>query len=138
MSTEENKAITRRSVEGVQSRGNIGALDEFPADSSCVHRFPPGLPPDRERVKQLFTMRREAFPDFRAVIHDQMAKGDTVVTRKTVHSRPEGEVLGILAAGKELTFEFIDILRLVDRRITDHWNVVDQLDQMHQLSVMPR
>lgn len=45
MSPEENKAITRRFVDEVQTEGNIGAIDEFLADSFVNHSAPPGLPP---------------------------------------------------------------------------------------------
>lgn len=136
MSPEENKAITRRFVDEVQTEGNIGAIDEFLADSFVNHSAPPGLPPDREGVKQLFTMFRNAFPDFRAVIHDLIAEDDKVVTRKTFYGTHEGELLGIPPTGKEVTIELIDILRVADGKITDHWNVVDQLGLMQQLGVI--
>ena len=137
MSPEENKAITRRFVDEVQIGGNISAIDEFLADNFVNHSAPPGLPPDREGVKQLFTMFRTAFPDFRAVIHDQVAERDKVVTRKTFYGTHEGAFLGIPATGKEVTIELIDILRLADGKITDHWNVVDQLGLMQQLGAIP-
>ncbi len=137
MSPEENKAITRRFVDEVQTEGNIVAIDDYLADNFVNHSVPPGLPPDREGVKQLFTMFRRAFPDFRAVIHDQVAESDKVVTRKTFLGTHEGEFLGIPPTGKEVTIELIDILRLADGKITDHWNVVDQLGLMRQLGVLP-
>ena len=137
MSPEENKAITRRFVDEVQTKGNIGAIDDYLADRFVNHSAPPGLPPDREGVKQIFTMFRKAFPDFRAVIHDQVAESDKVVTRKTFLGSHEGDFLGIAPTGVEVAIELIDILRLVDGKITDHWNVVDQLGLMKQLGVIP-
>jgi len=137
MSPEENKAIARRFVDEVQNKGNIGAVDDFLADSFVNHSVPPGLPPDREGVKQLFTMFREAFPDFHAVIHDQIAEGDEVVTRKTFFGTHQGEFLGIPATGKEVSIDLIEILRIADDgKIQEHWNVVDQLGLMQQLGVV--
>jgi steroid delta-isomerase-like uncharacterized protein len=81
-------------------------------------------------------MFRNAFPDFRAVIHDLIAEDDKVVTRKTFDGTHEGELLGIPPTGKEVTIELIDILRVADGKITDHWNVVDQLGLMQQLGVI--
>jgi predicted ester cyclase len=81
-------------------------------------------------------MFRNAFPDFRAVIHDLIAEDDKVVTRKTFDGTHEGELLGIPPTGKEVTIELIDILRVADGEITDHWNVVDQLGLMQQLGVI--
>ncbi len=138
MSSESNKAITRRFVDEVQTEGNIGAVDDFLADSFVNHSVPPGLPPDREGVKQLFTMFRQAFPDFRAEIHDLVAEGDEVVTRKTFYGTHEGELFGIPPTGKQVTIELIDILRVADGKITDHWNVVDQLGLMQQLGAIAK
>ncbi len=96
-----------------------------------------GLPPTREGVKQLFTALRTAFPDLHATIHDQIAEGNRVVTRKTFYGTHQGELLGIPATGKQVAFEVIDILQLAGGKITDHWNVVDQLGLMQQLGVIP-
>lgn len=136
MSPEENKALVRRLVDEAQSQGNIGVVDELLADGFVDHSALPGFSPDRDGVKQLFAMFRAAFPDFRAVIHDQIAEGDKVVTRKTFHGTHEGAFFGIPATGKLVTIELIDILRVADGKITDHWNVVDQLGLMQQLGMI--
>jgi steroid delta-isomerase-like uncharacterized protein len=136
VSLEENKALARRFVEEVQNKGNIDAVDEFLADRMVNHSAPPGIPPDREGVKQLFIMFRQAFPDFHAVIHDQIAEGDEVMTRKTFYGTHEGEFFGIPPTGKEVTIELIEVLRVADGKITDHWNVVDQLGLMQQLGAI--
>ena len=136
MSSEENKALVLHFVDEAQCLGNIGAVDEFLADDFIDHCALPGFSPDRDGVKKLFAMFHTAFPDFRAVVHDQIAEGDKVVTRKTFHGTHEREFLGIPATGKKVSIEVIDILRLSDGKITDHWNVVDQLGLMRQLGVI--
>ena len=137
MSTEENKALVRRFVDEAQSRGNLDAVDELLASDFVNHSAVPGLPTDRDGVKQIFTMFRTAYPDLRAVIHDQVAEGDRVVTRKTLHGTHRGELIGIPPTGKKVAIEVIDILRVVSGKITDHWNVVDQLGMLQQLGVVP-
>lgn len=39
--------------------------------------------------------------------------------------------------GRPVEFAVIDILRVVDGKVTDHWNVVDQLTLMQQLGALP-
>ena len=136
MSPEENKAVVSRFVDEAQNKGRLDAVDEYLADDFVDHSALPGFTPDRNGVKQLFAMFRMAFPDFRAVVHDQLADGDKVVTRKTFHGTHKGEFLGIPATGKEVTIEVTDILRVVGGKITDHWNVVDLLGLMRQLDVI--
>lgn len=137
MSIEDNKAIVRRFVEEAQSQGNIGAVDQFLSTNFVDHSALFGLPPTREGVKQLFTALRTAFPDLHVTIHDQIAEGNRVVTRKTFYGTHQGELLGIPATGKQVAFDVIDILQLAGWKITDHWNVVDQLGLMQQLGVIP-
>ncbi|HET9224649.1 MAG TPA: ester cyclase [Roseiflexaceae bacterium] len=136
MSAEQNKAIVRRMVEEAQSRQNLAAVDELFAADFVDHSVPPGLPPNREGVKMQFAMFFAAFPDLRVVIHAQVAEGDEVVTRKTFHGTHQGDLMGMPPNGRPIAFDVIDILRLKDGKITDHWNVVDQLGLMRQIGAI--
>jgi predicted ester cyclase len=57
------------------------------------------------------------------------------MTHKTFYGTHQGE--GIPATGTQVAFEVIDMLQLAGGKITDHWNVVDQLGMMQQLGVIP-
>jgi steroid delta-isomerase-like uncharacterized protein len=137
MSAEQNKALVRRIVDEAQSGHNLGVVDELLAADFVDHSVPPGLPPSREGVKMQFAMFFNAFPDLHVVIHDQVAEGDRVVTRKTFHGTHQGDLMGIPATGRSVAFDVIDILRVQNGKITDHWNVVDQLGLMHQIGAIP-
>jgi predicted ester cyclase len=137
MSAEHNKAIVRRMVEEVQSQHQISAVDELFAADFVDHSVPPGLPPNRDGVKMQFVMFFSAFPDLHVVIHDQVAEGDKVVTRKTFQGTHQGDLMGIPPSGRPVAFEVIDILRVQGGKITDHWNLVDQLGLMRQIGVIP-
>jgi predicted SnoaL-like aldol condensation-catalyzing enzyme len=58
MSVEENKAIVRRFVDEVQSKGNVDAIDEFCSPEFINHSPPPGVPSNREGVKLVTVMFR--------------------------------------------------------------------------------
>ena len=133
MSVEQNKAIAMRVVDEAQSQHRLEVVDELFAADFVDHCVPPGLPPDREGVKMQFGMFFAAFPDLKVVVDDQVAEGDTVVTRKTFHGTHAGELMGIPPSGRKIAFEVIDILRVRDGKITDHWNVVDQLGLLRQI-----
>ena len=136
MSTVENKAIVRRFVDEVQNRHDLGALDELFSPDFVDHSGispSPGL----EGTKQFFTMFFTAFPDIQATIHDQIAEGSKVVTRKTFHGTHQGEFMGIPPTGKRVAIDVIDIFRISDGKITAHWAVADMLGLMQQLGVVP-
>lgn len=137
MSTHENTSVVRRFNDEVISQGKLDAVDDLMAPA-FVDRSPfPGLSADREGVKMLFGGLRRAFPDLTATVHDQVAEGDKVATRKTLAGTHRGDLWGIPATGRQVAFGVIDILRVVDGKMVEHWTVVDQLGLMQQLGVIP-
>ena len=137
MSTETNLTLVRRFVEEVQTRHNLAAVDDYMSPDFVDHSAPPGLPADREGVKMQFTMFFTALPDLQAIIHDQVADEHKVVTRKTLRGTHQGDLMGIPPTGKTVDIEVIDILAVKDGKITDHWNLVDQLGLLKQLGALP-
>ena len=79
----------------------------------------------------------KAFPDSQVTIDDMIAEGDQVVTKKTFSGTHTGDFVGIPATGKRVTLQFVDIMRLRDGKIVEHWNCLDQLSLMQQLGVIP-
>ena len=137
MTTETNKAIIRRIVEEIQNRDNLALIDELLAPNFVNHTPAPGLSPDREGIKQLLSMFRAAFPDGVMTIEDMIAEGDKVVSRKTYRGTHQGEFLGIPPTGRHITIGLIDIMRLVDGQVVEHWHVGDDLSMLQQLGVLP-
>jgi len=135
MSAENNLALVRQFVEEAQTRHNLTAVDEYLSPDFVDHSVPPGLPPDREGVKMQFSMFFAAMPDLQAIIHDQVADDNKVVTRKTLRGTHKGDLMGIPPTGKTIDINVIDILAVKDGKVTDHWNMVDQLGLMMQLGL---
>ena len=137
MSTESNKALVRQFVDEAQTRHDLTAVDRWLAPDFVDHSVPPGLPPNREGVKMQFAMFISALPDLEAVIHSQVADEDTVVTRKTLRGTHQGALFGVPPTGQRLNIEVIDIVRVRDGQITEHWNQVDRLGLLQQLGAVP-
>jgi predicted ester cyclase len=51
------------------------------------------------------------------------AHGDTVTTFKTYYGTHKGPFLGVAATGTEIHFESVDVMRVQNGKITDHWGV---------------
>jgi len=135
MHEHDNKRVVRRFVEEYQSAGDERSFAEL-LDPEVVDRSrPPGIAEGAEGVRQQFDAFRAAFPDFRATIHDQIAEGDKVVTRKVFHGTHHGELMGVPPTGRPVEIEVIDIVRVENGRIVEHWNVVDRLGLLQQLGV---
>jgi steroid delta-isomerase-like uncharacterized protein len=138
MSIEQNKALVRQMVEEIFNRGNISRADEFLSPEFVEHEeLPPGMPQGREGVKQLTTMMRNAFPDFKATIEDIIAEGDQVVIRMTWSGTQKGEFMGVPPTGKSVSFGVLDIIRVAGGKFVEHWGQMDNMGMMQQLGAIP-
>ena len=135
---QQNKTIVRRFIEEFQNGGNESAAEELLAADFVDHTPFPGVSPDREGVKRLFAALRQAFPDLRAKIHDQLAEKERVATRMTFRGTHRGEFLGIAPTGRSVSFDVIDVVSIADGRIAEHWNVIDLMGLLQQIGPQPR
>jgi predicted ester cyclase len=131
------KDVVRRFVEESQTAADERALAELLHPDIVDHSRPPGVAPGAEGVRQQFDGFRAAFPDFRATILDQVAEGDRVVTRKVFHGTHLGPFQGIPPTGRQVEIHLIDIVRVADGQIVEHWNSVDRLGLLAQLGGLP-
>jgi len=132
-SSEAAKAIVRRNTEEVQGKGRFDVFDELFADDFTDHTPQPNTTPDKAGVRKLYTYIRAAFPDFHAEIHWQLADGDRVTTYKTYHGTHEGPFLGVAPTHRKIHFETVDVMRVQNGKITDHWGVGNLLSLMQQI-----
>ncbi len=138
MSIEQNKELVRRLVDELLNKGNTSVVEEtFAPDFVEREELPPGTPPGREAPKAMFTMLRNAFPDFHAKIEQLIAEGDTVVLYTHWTGTQKGEFMGIPSTGKSISVNVIDIIRIADGKFVEHWGVMDQMAMMQQLGAIP-
>jgi steroid delta-isomerase-like uncharacterized protein len=131
--SEAAKAVVRRNTEEVQNKGNFDIFEELFADDFVDHTTQPGTTPDKAGVRKLYTYMREAFPDFHAEIDWQLADGDRVTTYKTYYGTHEGPFLGIAPTHRKIHFESVDVMRVQNGKITDHWGVGNLLSLLQQI-----
>jgi predicted ester cyclase len=131
-------AVVRRNTEEVQGKGDWAVFDELWSDQAVDHTPQPGAGDDKAGVKGLYLAIRESFPDFTPEIHWQIAADDMVTTFKTYHGTHNGDFLGVAPTGKKVSFITVDVMRVVDGKITDHWGAATLLDLMQQLGAVPR
>ncbi|MGK5114049.1 MULTISPECIES: ester cyclase [unclassified Geodermatophilus] len=137
MTTEENKAVVRRFVEEFKNSGDEAVAAQLRSPDFVNHSAPPGAPRGPEGGPALFRARRTAFPDLAVTVDDMLADGDKVVTRQTFSGTHRGEYLGVPATGRRVSWPVIDIVTVVEGRITEHWAVADLHGLHAQLTADP-
>jgi steroid delta-isomerase-like uncharacterized protein len=138
MSTEENKAIVRRFLEGIFSQGNPDVVDELAGPDFVVHD--PSSEAGQvaaEGVKESIAWSHSAFPDLRVTIEDQVAEGDKVATRWRVRGTHQGEMMGVSATGKQVTFTGTQTDYISGGKIVESWSNWDTLGMVGQIGAGP-
>lgn len=136
-STEErNKTLVRFTVEEVWNKGNYSALDEIVDKEFVIHSSQPGREiVGGEGVIRYLTSIRNAFPDIRFNILDQVSEGHKVVTHWVAEGTHHGIFEGIPPTGKKFKVSAIDIDYIRDGRFSECWTNMDQLGLLQQLGV---
>ena len=79
---DDAKSLMRRFVDEFQNKGNEAVAHELLAETFIDHTTTPEVFPGKEGVKAFVAMFRRAVPDLRAQVHDMLAEGDKIATRK--------------------------------------------------------
>lgn len=135
MNTEQNTTIVRRLYE-LANNGDAEGIGGLVAEGYVEHDPLPGQGTGREGVVDRFSMLVGALAP-RFTIEDVVAEGDRVVVRWTNAGTHVAEFAGIPATGRSFTIAGIDIYRVADGAICEHWHVIDQLSMLGQLGLLP-
>lgn len=139
MSTiERNERLIRRYFEEVWNRGELEALDEIVAPDYVNHS--PGMPdprPGPEGLKPIVAALRKGIPDVAYAIQDIVVSPDKVAVRVVMTGTHTGALFGIPPTGRRLTVEQMQIERIENGKIAEHWRRTDDLGMMRQLGLLP-
>jgi predicted ester cyclase len=121
--TIDNKELVRRfNIEVIQN-GNEAAFNALMAPDFINHAAPQGINGPESMWNTFQNILRPALSGLRVIIHDQIAEGDKVTTRKTISGVHSGTLAGIPATGRDVAIEVIDIVRVRDGKYAEHWGV---------------
>lgn len=130
------KALVRRLTEDVFIGGDLGLIDKLVAEDYVDHDPVPGLGADREGLRQMAGMVT-AFSDKKVAKDTYYQDGDVVVEDWVMTGRHTGEFFGVQPQGNEVTVRGIELWRVRDDKIVEHWGVVDMLSAFGQMGGFP-
>jgi steroid delta-isomerase-like uncharacterized protein len=129
-----NKQLLLRVYDAFNT-GKVDDLDAFVAKDFVDHT--PGIAPGLEGLKQSILGARAAFPDLKIIAEDLIAEGDKVVSRGSWTGTQTGPFGGLPPNGKKVMVSGIDIIRIENGMIVEHWEATDNLGLLQQLGVIP-
>src|SRR4051794_17586379 len=110
---------------------DTGSFGEIHAENYIQHsgRSPNGLAAQIENVRAIFAR----MPDVQATVEDRIIQGDKIVARMTFTATHTQPMQGIAATGRRFTLRTIDIWRIENGKLVEHWDVVDTAGLQKQL-----
>ena len=129
--TEANKALVRRYFTAIEE-GDLTALDEVVSTDYQDHGR--GRQPGREALKAAAQTLRVAFPDVTSTVTHMLAEGDLIAVRNRVTGTQQGPLGALAATGKRVDFTALQLFRVEDELIVEHWEIFDETTLTQQLS----
>jgi predicted ester cyclase len=130
MSTDDNKRVVAEFVRRCQDQHDLAFADEIFHPRFENHYRPEGRAiPSTKRpasgFQAFYGALLRGFPDATMEINDQIAERDLVTTRKTLRGTHLGELWDLAPTGNRVEFEFIDIFRVAEGKLVEHWTSMD-------------
>jgi steroid delta-isomerase-like uncharacterized protein len=118
------------------NQGDVQSIGRLVAPDYIEHDPLPGQGEGRQGAIDRFSAIVGALaPHF--TVEDIIAEGDKVVVRWTNAGTHVGEFAGIPATARSFEIAGIDIYRVDQQHLLEHWHVVDQLSMLGQLGLLP-
>ncbi|MFI5778883.1 ester cyclase [Nocardia sp. NPDC051570] len=137
MSSQDSNADRMRSfVEQVQQQGRLELIDDFVHPDFRNRTAEPGQRDDRLGVRETMHAMHEAFSDLRVEVVHCLADGDLVATHKMFRGRHTGPWFGVPPSGNPIEFRVIDLVRLQNGQLIEHWAVADALSLLRQTGAL--
>ena len=142
MSTDDNKRVVSEFVRRCQDQHDLGFADEVFHPRFVNHYRPegrdiPSVGRPASGFQSFYGTLLHGFPDASMEINEQIAERDLVATRKTLRGTHRGELWGLAPTGNRIEFEFLDIFRVADGKLIEHWTSMDLAALRSQMHANP-
>ena len=134
---DQNKAVVSRFYNDVFVNHDMSHIDEHMRDDYIQHNA--DCPQGKAGFLDFFGTIFRAVPDFSYTLKRMVGDGDIVMTYSTTTgTHTGGEWLGQEATGNRLSFDVVDIFRLEEGKIAEHWDVADTFTFFSTLGIAQR
>jgi predicted SnoaL-like aldol condensation-catalyzing enzyme len=132
-----NKDVVSRFYDDVFINHDMSRIDQYMREDYIQHNA--DCPQGKAGFLDFFDTIFQAVPDFSYTLKRLVADGDIVMTYSTTTgTHTGGQWLGQEATGNRLSFDVVDIFRLEDGKIAEHWDVADTFTFFSTLGIARR
>lgn len=128
------KALLAQFGEKILVEKDFSTLNSLMREDYIQHN--PLVGQGSKGFKEFFEAWFKASPDFKFELKQIVSEGDKVWVYGTYSGTQKGDWLGIPATGKAYKFDAVDIFRVQDGKLAEHWDVIDVYGLFKQLGVI--
>jgi len=129
-----NQEIVGLVGDSVFNDHDFSVLEDYMRADYIQHN--PLVPQGRDGFRTFFEAAFEAIPDWSYTLKNIIADGDFVWVYGSYAGTQKGDWLGIAASGKSFAFDAVDIFRVEDGKLAEHWDVMDIYGLFTQLGAL--
>ncbi|MBF4575577.1 ester cyclase [Frondihabitans sp. VKM Ac-2883] len=131
----ESRTLVETYLEMLNTH-NADLVDAFIADDYVNHNVvvADGREANRAFWKNFFA----GLPDVVVTMEDVIVSGDRVVGRFVYRGTHTGDLLGIPATGAAVEMRSIDIWRVANGLLVEHWDELNLMEVFQQVGVLPQ
>ena len=133
-SADDNKKIIGAFAESVFVKKDLSAVDQYMRSDYIQHN--PLVKPGASGFKEFFSAWFASVPDWRYSLKKIVADESEVWVYGTYAGTLEKEWLGVTASGQKYAFDAVDIFRLEEGKLAEHWDVMDVYGLFKQLGAI--
>ena len=135
--TAKNRKIVETFVNDVFVNHDLSRLDSYMTDDYIQHN--PDVAQGKQGFVEFFEQTFRALPDFKYTLMKIAADGDLVMIYCTTSGTHTGGAwLEKQPTGNKLNFNVVDIFRMQDGMIAEHWDVADTFKLFRQVGIIDR
>jgi steroid delta-isomerase-like uncharacterized protein len=133
----DGTGMIKRFYTEVLEGGNLALIDEMVSDDLVDHDPMPGQSPNKDGVSFFVNTMRSAFPDLKATIMEPaLAEGNLEARYVVLTGTHQGDLMGVPATGRKVEFSGIDIIRIDNGKVVEHWGATDTMALMQQIGAL--
>ncbi|UCH65430.1 MAG: ester cyclase [Ignavibacterium sp.] len=133
---EDNIKMYTYVWDEILNKGNIDMIDTHFA-KNYVNKTVKSTVNGQAEAKEFFGAFLTGFSDINFVVDELFGVNDRVVKRWTFNATHSGEFAGIPATGNKITLKGVSVSRIVDGKISEELDYMDDLGFLQQLGVIP-
>lgn len=111
-------------------------VDAFIAEDYINHNVV--VADGREANRDFWAMFFRGLPDVTVTMEDLIVSGDRIVGRFVYRGTHTGELMSIPATGAQVEMRSIDIWRVENGLLVEHWDELNLMEVFQQVGVLPQ